>query len=502
MTTLGTTTANSTGVWSFTPSTALTQATHTITANATDAAGNVSSASSAITLTVDTTAPTAPAITTVSAATNNTRPTLTGTAEAGSTVTVYDGTITLGTATTNSSGAWSYAPSGTLSQSAHTLTVKAKDAAGNVSASSSAITLTVDTTAPTAPVITTKSASTSSTKPTIAGTAEANSTVTILDGSTTLGTITANSSGVWSYTPGSTLSQAVHTLTAKATDTAGNVSAASKSIALTVDTTAPDAPSLTSISASSSNTKPTIGGTAEANSTVTLLDGTVTLGTATANASGVWSYTPGSAFTQAAHTLTAKATDAAGNVSTASTGLTLTPGSTGLTTDATALSAAQTIRGSSASDTLKGGAGNDTLTGGAGSDALTGAAGNDTFVYTNATDSLVSGFDTISDFSATNMGTDVLKIGKTVTTANFKTASQAGTSSGLSADLSSALQALSFGQSCAALVTLTGAADAGSYVVINNHSTKAITTNGFLASSDTVIKVQTGATVTAASFIV
>jgi Ca2+-binding RTX toxin-like protein len=216
----------------------------------------------------------------------------------------------------------------------------------------------------------------------------------------------------------------------------------------------------------------------------------------------VWSYTPGSAFTQAAHTLTAKATDAAGNVSTASTGLTLTPGSTGLTTDATALSAAQTIRGSSASDTLKGGAGNDTLTGGAGSDALTGAAGNDTFVYTNATDSLVSGFDTISDFSATNMGTDVLKIGKTVTTANFKTASQAGTSSGLSADLRSALQALSFGQSCAALVTLTGAADAGSYVVINNHSTKAITTNGFLASSDTVIKVQTGATVTAASFIV
>ena len=437
------------------------------------------------------------------ASTNNTKPTITGTAEAGSTVTVYDGTITLGTATTNSSGLWSYTPSGALSQSAHTLTVKAKDAAGNVSASSSAITLTVDTTAPTAPVITTKSASTSSTKPTIAGTAEANSTVTILDGSTTLGTITANSSGVWNYTPGSTLSQAVHTLTAKATDTAGNVSAASKSIALTVDTTAPDAPSLTSISASASNTKPTIGGTAEANSTVTLLDGSVTLGTVTTNASGVWSYTPGSAFTQTAHTLTAKATDAAGNVSTASTALTLTPGSTGLTIDATALSAAQTIRGSSASDTLKGGAGNDTLTGGAGSDALTGGAGNDTFVFTTAADSLVSGFDTISDFSATNMGTDVLKIGKTVTTANFKTASQAGTSNGLSADLRLAVQALSFGQSCAALVTLTGnASDAGSYVVINNHSTKAITTNGFLASSDTVIKVQTGATVTAASFIV
>jgi len=124
-------------------------------------------------------------------------------------------------------------------------------------------------------------------------------------------------------------------------------------------------------------------------------------------------------------------------------------------------------------------------------------------VFTTAADSLVAGFDTISDFSATNMGTDVLKIGKTITSTNFKTKSQAGTSSGLSTDLTSALSALAFGQSCAAMVTLTGtASDAGTYVVINNHSTSVTTTNGFLASSDTVIKVQTGATVTAASFIV
>jgi len=151
-----------------------------------------------------------------------------------------------------------------------------------------------------------------------------------------------------------------------------------------------------------------------------------------------------------------------------------------------------TLIGSYNGDVLKGGSGGDILNGRMGADTLTGGAGNDTFIYTNPSQSLVTGFDTITDFSAT--GTDLLKIGHTVST--VKTARIAGTGT-LSTDLMSAL-ASNFSSNCAALVTISSGTDAGSYVVISNHSTG----SAFLASADAVIKVQSGATVTASSFIV
>ncbi|MGY5798275.1 Ig-like domain-containing protein [Rheinheimera faecalis] len=81
--------------------------------------------------------------------TNDTTPTLTGTAEAGSTVTLYDtdGTTVLDTATATG-GNWSLTSS-TLSEGSHTLTAKAVDAAGNESMPSSGLSVTIDTTAPT-----------------------------------------------------------------------------------------------------------------------------------------------------------------------------------------------------------------------------------------------------------------------------------------------------------------------------------------------------------------
>ena len=55
----------------------------------------------------------------------------------------------------------------------------------------------------------------------LTGSAEANSTVTISDGVTLLGTAAADGTGAWSYTTAALLDGA-HSLTAKATDTAGN----------------------------------------------------------------------------------------------------------------------------------------------------------------------------------------------------------------------------------------------------------------------------------------
>ncbi|WP_417660023.1 DUF4347 domain-containing protein [Pseudidiomarina sp.] len=77
-------------------------------------------------------------------------PPITGTAEANSTVTLYatDGISSLGSATANGSGNWSIT-SAPLIEGAHTLTTKATDAAGNISAASSGLDLTIDTTAPT-----------------------------------------------------------------------------------------------------------------------------------------------------------------------------------------------------------------------------------------------------------------------------------------------------------------------------------------------------------------
>jgi subtilisin family serine protease len=72
-----------------------------------------------------------------------------GSAEASSTVELFEGTTSKGTTTADSSsGAWSIALSG-VSEGAHTYTAKATDAQGNTSSASNSVTVKVDSTAPT-----------------------------------------------------------------------------------------------------------------------------------------------------------------------------------------------------------------------------------------------------------------------------------------------------------------------------------------------------------------
>ena len=78
--------------------------------------------------------------------TSNTTPVFTGTAEAGSTVTLYDGATLLGT-TTATGGNWTITSS-TLSEGSHSVTATATDAASNTSAHSPSLAVTVDTSAP------------------------------------------------------------------------------------------------------------------------------------------------------------------------------------------------------------------------------------------------------------------------------------------------------------------------------------------------------------------
>ena len=341
---VGTTTADTDGLWSITLATALAEGQHSLTATATDAAGNTSAASAALALTIDTTAPGIPTLALATTSdtgsnqgdriTSDTTPTITGTAEANSHVTLYQGSHVMGTATADTDGLWSITLATALAEGQHSLTATATDAAGNSSATSAALALTIDTAAPGIPTLALATASdtgssqndriTSDTTPTITGTAEANSHVTLYQGSHVVGTTTTDANGLWSITLATALAEGSHSLIATATDAAGNTSAASAALALTIDTTAPSVPIIGTPSGASNDTTPAITGTAEAHSHVTLYQGSHTLGTATADADGLWSITIGTALAKGQHILTATATDTAGNTSAASAALVLT----------------------------------------------------------------------------------------------------------------------------------------------------------------------------------
>ena len=321
-TVLCTTTADGAGNWACTSS-VLTEGAHTITATSTDAAGNTSVASAPHTFTVDTAAPAAPVIQSPAngSSTNDSTPDVSGTAEAGSTVTVTEGGAPICTAVTDGTGHWTCTPSSPLAEGPHTFDATATDAAGNTSSADS-VTFTVDTVAPAAPVIATPAdgTTTTDTTPPITGTAEINSTVKVYDtdGTTVLCTTTADGGGNWSCTS-TVLAQGSHTITATSTDAAGNVSPLSNANTFIVDSIAPNAPViLTPADGSSTNdTTPDVSGTAEAGSTVTVTEGGVLVCTALTAPDGTWTCTPAGPLTEGPHTFDATATDGAGNISTA-----------------------------------------------------------------------------------------------------------------------------------------------------------------------------------------
>ena len=250
--------------------TSLGEGTHTFQVRAVDSAGNRDGSPDSRSWKVDTIAPLKPTVTSPAnnTSTSNNKPTFSGTAEASSLISIYDGTNTtpIGTATTTAGGSWSFTPTTALSQGLHTIKIKAKDAAGNTG-QATILLITIDTTAPLKPTITSPvtGSTTNNNKPTISGTAELSSTVLIFDGSTPYGTTTAASTGTgaWSFTPSPTstaLTDGSHTFTAKAKDAAGNTGPASTAVIVTIDTIAPPKPTITSpvTGTTTNNNKPTI----------------------------------------------------------------------------------------------------------------------------------------------------------------------------------------------------------------------------------------------------
>ena len=164
--------------------------------------------------------------------------TLSGTAVANSTVSIFDGTKLLGTVAANANGAWVFLTP-PLVDGSHTFTAT-DSSAGHTSSASSAKSITIDTHDPAAPVIV-SDVITATNHVAFSGTAEANSHVTIYDGTTQLGTAVANGSGAWSFTSGA-LANGLQTFTATAMDAAGNVSVASQAVSQTIGTSPTVAP--------------------------------------------------------------------------------------------------------------------------------------------------------------------------------------------------------------------------------------------------------------------
>jgi len=154
--------------------------------------------------------------------------------------------------------------------------------------------------------------------PLLTGTATADVNVLIFDNNTKIGETTADSSGKWSFIT-SALNDGSYNLITKAQDVAGNLSVASQTLSVTIDTQAPNPSSLpeaitTFIAELSDKPLSILTGTAEVGATVTLNDGSVLLGGTLVKSTGEWSFALPE-LTDGAHTITSFVFDVAGNKS-------------------------------------------------------------------------------------------------------------------------------------------------------------------------------------------
>lgn len=220
-----------------------------------------------ITINPDTVAPAIPTVYTV----DNNDTVIKGKAEAGSTITIKNGKTTVATGKTSSNSTFSISIK-KAQKAGSTLTVIAKDAAGNVSKAKA---IKVELATPTV-------SSVDNNDKTIKGKAPANSYITIKSGKTTIAKGKASSKGTFSIKI-KKAQKAGSTLYVTAKDAAGNVSRA-KAIKV-LDKIAPAKPRVYYVY---SNDK-VVKGKAEANSYITIKNGSKVLGTGKTSSKGNYS---------------------------------------------------------------------------------------------------------------------------------------------------------------------------------------------------------------------
>ncbi|HKD94095.1 MAG TPA: fibronectin type III domain-containing protein [Gaiellaceae bacterium] len=177
-------------------------------------------------------------------------PVLNGTSDPNVPIRVYDGSVLVGSALSDSTGHWQ-ATTSRLSNGTHSLSALAIDEAGNQSALSGALALTIDATAPTVGVTSPASGATVAGTTTVAANAADGVGVWKVAFQVDGTTVATDTASPYSYGwNSSSVGNGSHTLTAVATDVAGNTSSSSVTVTVANGTaTAPGAPSLTSAAA-------------------------------------------------------------------------------------------------------------------------------------------------------------------------------------------------------------------------------------------------------------
>lgn len=303
-----TTTIDENGNWYVEIADALPEGSNTITIIATDEAGNKTTQTTQIT--VDTLPPEQPQITS-NATTADTTPDISGTAEAGSTITLKIDDDTYTGVADETTGAWTITIDKPLEDATHTITVTATDQAGNTSAPTQT-SVTIDTTGPEFS-ITPITSPTNDKTPAFSGTTEAGSNVTVKIGDkeypATVTTDATTGQTHWHLEWPENLQDGDHTYTVIAKDALGNTSPAQAST-VTVDSKAPNKPVATI-----NDEGTTISGSAEPNSTIIVKDENgEPIGTGETNSEGNFEITLPTPR-QDGGSLTVEATDKAGNTS-------------------------------------------------------------------------------------------------------------------------------------------------------------------------------------------
>ncbi|MEH6437714.1 DUF4214 domain-containing protein [Massilia sp. DD77] len=222
----------------------------------------------------------------------------------------------------------------------------------------------VDTTAPGAPVFrvtTNQNNYARGSKPEMQGSAEAGSTVKIFAGATEIASVVVDATGIWKVESRVAFPDGVnYSVTATATDAAGNVSAATTPVSFNIDATPPAVPTANAALADGGN-QPVFSGAGEAGSVVHLYRAGdfVEIGNATVAADGKWTLNS-PPLPNGAYEVRFAATDVAGNATSGAQPFLMTIANAG---------------------NQNGSAGKDTFTMGSGSTAVEGLGAIDTAVF-------------------------------------------------------------------------------------------------------------------------
>ena len=331
----------------------------------TDVAGNVSNIG-ANAITVDTTVPSTPSLalnadtgsSSSDGITNNGQVDVSG-LEAGA---IWEYSTNGGTNWTTGTGTFFTLAEGTYAVG--DIQARQTDAAGNVStAGSNASAITVDTTAPSAPMVAVTSPGNDTTPDvtiTLPGDAAAGDVVTVTSNAGTTDTYTLLAADITAGTATVTLSDqgadGDKSISATLTDPAGNVSSASTAATYALDTAAPSAPTVAVTSPGNDATPDvtitlpgdavagdvvTVTSNAGTTDTYTLLAADITAGTATVTLSDQGA--------DGGKSITATLTDTAGNASSASAAVTYTL-DTALTANVSSIDSISNDTGSNTSD--------------------------------------------------------------------------------------------------------------------------------------------------------